>query len=38
MHNWNSWDWTYGGGLLMGIGMILVWLIPLGIIITSWHL
>ncbi len=34
MHNWNSWDWTYGGGFLMGLGMILVWLIPLGLIIS----
>jgi putative membrane protein len=34
MHNWNGWDWSYGGGLIMGLGMLLVWLIPLGLIIA----
>lgn len=33
MHNWDSWNWTYGG-FIMGFGMILVWLIPLGLIIA----
>lgn len=34
MHNWNSWDWTYGGGFIMGLGMLLVWLVPLVLIIV----
>lgn len=34
MCDWNSWNWTYGGGFMMGFGMILVWLIPLGLIIA----
>lgn len=34
MHNWNNYDWAYGGGFMMGFGMILVWLIPLGLIIA----
>lgn len=34
MHNWNNWDWVYGGGIIMGLGMLLVWLIPLGLIIV----
>lgn len=34
MHNWNGWDWSYGGGFIMGFGMLLVWLIPLGLIIA----
>lgn len=32
MHYWNGWDWSYGGGFIMGFGMLLVWLIPLGLI------
>ena len=34
MHNWNNWDWAYGGGFIMGLGMLLVWLVPLGLIIA----
>lgn len=35
MCDWNSWSWTDGGGfIMMGFGMILVWLIPLGLIIA----
>ncbi|MES2012360.1 MAG: SHOCT domain-containing protein [Pseudomonadota bacterium] len=32
MHNWNSVDWAYGGGFIMGLGMLLIWLIPLGLL------
>lgn len=32
MHNWNSVDWAYGGGFIMGLGMLLIWLIPLGLV------
>jgi len=32
MHYWNSVDWAYGGGFIMGLGMLLIWLIPLGLL------
>jgi len=32
MHHWNSVDWAYGGGFIMGLGMLLIWLIPLGLL------
>ncbi len=27
-------QWTCGGGLMMGFGMLLVWLIPLGLVLA----
>lgn len=32
MYGWHGWDWGWGGGLIMGLGMLLVWLIPIGLI------
>lgn len=32
MHHWNSVDWAYEGGFIMGLGMLLIWLIPLGLL------
>lgn len=29
-----GWDWTIGGGLIMGLGMLLVWIIPIGLIVA----
>ncbi len=34
MHGWSGWEWTYGGGLIMGLGMLLTWVIPLGLIVA----
>jgi putative membrane protein len=32
MYGWHGWDWTPGGGLLMGLGMLLIWAVPIGLI------
>lgn len=34
MYGWHGWDWTIGGGLIMGLGMLLVWIIPIGLIVA----
>ncbi|OIQ71618.1 hypothetical protein GALL_467590 [mine drainage metagenome] len=34
MCGWNGWQWPCGGVFMMGIGMLLVWLIPLGLILA----
>ena len=31
MCDWNGWHLIYGGGLMIGLKMLLVWLIPLGL-------
>ncbi|OIQ87736.1 hypothetical protein GALL_303830 [mine drainage metagenome] len=34
MHYWNGMNWAYGGGFIMWLGMLLVWLVPLGLVIA----
>ncbi len=34
MHGWYGWEWTLGGGLLMGLGMLLMWGIPIALIVA----
>lgn len=32
MYGWQGWDWVPGGGWIMALGMLLVWLVPVGLI------
>ena len=34
MYGWNGWEWTLGGGLFMGLGMLLMWIVPIGLIVA----
>jgi putative membrane protein len=34
MYGWHGWEWTLGGGLIMGLGMLLMWAVPIGLIVA----
>lgn len=34
MYGWHGWEWTLGGGLIMGLGMLLIWVVPIGLIVA----
>ncbi|TDN87467.1 SHOCT domain-containing protein [Herminiimonas fonticola] len=34
MYSWHAWDWGCGAGGIMGFGMLLVWLVPIGLIVA----
>lgn len=39
MVQWHGWDWGCGGGGMMGFGMLLAWLVPIGLIVALvWYL
>jgi putative membrane protein len=29
-----GWEWTLGGGLFMGLGMLLMWVVPIGLLVA----
>jgi len=33
MYGWHGWEWTLGGGF-MGIGMLLMWAVPITLIVA----
>lgn len=34
MYGWHGWEWTLGGGLIMGLGMLLMWAVPIALIVA----
>ncbi|OGV73080.1 MAG: hypothetical protein A3B82_05825 [Methylophilales bacterium RIFCSPHIGHO2_02_FULL_57_10] len=34
MYGWHGWEWTLGGGLIMGLGMLLMWVVPIGLVVA----
>ncbi len=34
MHGWNGWEWTWGEGLMMGLGMLLMWVVPIALVVA----
>ncbi len=34
MLGWNGWEWTLGG-LVMGSGMLLMWVVPIALIVLA---
>ena len=34
MYGWHGWEWTLGGGLIMGLGMLLMWIVPIGLLVA----
>ncbi len=34
MYGWHGWEWTLEGGLIMGLGMLLMWVVPIGLIVS----
>jgi putative membrane protein len=32
MYGWHGWEWTLGGSLIMGLGMLFMWVVPIGLI------
>lgn len=34
MYQWHGWDWGCGAGGMMGFGMLLAWIVPIGLIVA----
>ncbi len=34
MYGWHGWEWTPGGGLMMGLGMLLMWGVPIALVVV----
>lgn len=34
MYGLHGWEWTLGGGLLMGLAMLLMWIVLIGLLVT----
>jgi putative membrane protein len=32
MYGWHDWEWSLGGSLVMGLGMLFMWVVPIGLI------
>jgi|LNAP01.1.fsa_nt_gb putative membrane protein len=32
MYGWHDWEWSLGGSLVMGLGMLFMWAVPIGLI------